>query len=128
MNAATAHGLLGGDVSAKFLPDTNSKDAGNCEFARTSDARIKLRIEVTVLQWPAAQFGAFVAKCGSSGNPLKAIGNEAVGCTSGREQRVIARVRDRVFVITLLPSETATADAARQAVRKAAEMVAGNLF
>ena len=72
---------------------------------------------------PVAGFPNHLRKCGSDAKPLKAIGNEAVVCTAERGQRVIGRVRDQAFVINLI-APNATAETAK----KAAEIVAGNLF
>ena len=124
MNAATAGGFLGGDVTAKFTPDTAMKGAGVCEFARTANfASATLRIEVSLMHAPATEFAAFLAKCGSDAKPLKAIGNEAVTCSVPHKgSRVVGRVRDQAFVITLIP------EAQEGSIKKAAEIIAGNLF
>jgi hypothetical protein len=115
-------------VSATFVPDSRSKDAGECQFALISNPASMLRIQVTILGAPKTQFSTYLAKCGPDAKPLKGIGNEAVICAIGREQRVIGRVRDQAFLITLVPAETVAAEAAREATRKAADIVAGNLF
>jgi len=124
MNAATASGFLGGDVTAKFTPDAAMKGAGVCEFSRAGNfASATLRIEVSLMHAPATEFAAFLAKCGSDAKPLKAIGNEAVTCSLPHKvSRVTGRVRDQAFVITLTP------EAQQGSIEKAAEIVAGNLF
>ncbi|HZS54168.1 MAG TPA: hypothetical protein VFA65_07175 [Bryobacteraceae bacterium] len=119
MNAATAGGLLGGQVTAKFSPD--GKHGGKCEFVRSPNSDASVRIEVTVMESPKTQFSHYVAECGANGKPVKAIGNEAVACSSGNEQSVVGRVRDQAFVVTLVPAR-------RDGVKKAADIVAGNLF
>lgn len=121
MNAATAGGFLGGEASGKFSANASSKDAGICEFARTSGSGT-LRIEVEIMKSPA-EFPSYLRKCGSDAKPLKAIGNEAAVCTAERGQRVIGRVRDQAFVINLI-APNATVDTAK----RAAEIVSGNLF
>jgi hypothetical protein len=68
---------------------------------------------------------------------MKAIGNEAILCSadSGKRvlaERVIGRVRDQVFTITLGTTVkddfVLTADERKKRVATAAEQVAGNLF
>jgi hypothetical protein len=113
MNAATAGGLLGGDV----------RDSGQCKFARVGDPKITLRIDVAVMQSVKTEFPSYLDKCRSDVKPLKAIGNEAVVCTWDAGERVVGRVRDQVFVITLT-----TPDVSVEKMRKAAEIVSGNLF
>lgn len=81
-----------------------------------------LRIEVRVMQSPKTEFAGYLAKCPADAKPLKAIGNEAVWCQSDDERRVIARVRDQAFIVTI--SHAGNEDSAR----KAAEIVSGNLF
>lgn len=72
---------------------------------------------------PATEFAAFLAKCGSDAKPLKGIGNEAVTCSLPRKgARVVGRVRDQAFVVSLSPAEK------QDSINKAAEIVAGNLF
>lgn len=72
---------------------------------------------------PREEFAEFLDKCRSDTKPLRAIGNEAVVCTSEGIGRVVGRVRDQAFVATI----TAT-DVNIENVKKAAEIVAGNLF
>jgi hypothetical protein len=127
MNAATAAGLLGGDVSARFVSD--NKQGGKCEFTRVSNSAAVLRIEIAVMESPKTQFAGYLAKCSAADpKPLKAIGNEAFACGSDREQRVIGRVRNQAFVVTLAPADTASPDTTREDVKKAADIIAGNLF
>jgi hypothetical protein len=107
LNSATAAGFLGGPVTASVSPAV-------CEFVHD---QATLHIEVRVK--PAS----ITAKC-EAGIPLKAIGNEAVACsTSGREM-VIGRVRDQRFVVWIQSSDPAV----KTRVRKVAEQVAGILF
>lgn len=130
MNAATAAGFLGGDVATKTaikkpkeIAD-RPQETGTCEFARTSASSTILRIEVAIMaRSPREEFGEYLDKCRSNVKPLKAIGNEAVVCTWDVGQRVVGRVRDQAFVITL-----AAPDVNVEKIRKAAEIVAGNLF
>jgi len=85
----------------------------------------------------AKDFASFLALCTGSTVPLRGIGSEAVQCVSkdnshpGYEQ-VIARVRDRAFVLTVSRAAKATAAASenglRDDTRNTAEQVAGSLF
>ncbi len=76
------------------------------------------------MQLPKTQFAGFLAKCGSDAKPVRAIGNEAVLCTSAQQQRIVGRVRDQAFVVTMTPGDTGK----EELIKKAAEIVAGNLF
>jgi hypothetical protein len=122
MNAATAAGLLGGDVSAKFVPNAKPNKFSHCEFTRLSDSAMNLRIQVVLMDSPKTQFAAYLAMCGRDAMPVKAIGNEAVACRSDHGERIVGRVRDQAFVITLVPGDK------DESVKRAAEIVAGNLF
>ena len=130
MNAATAAGFLGGEVSLtstikkpKEVVD-RPQETGNCEFARISTPSTKLRIEVAIMEHsPREDFAGYLDKCRSNVKALKAIGNEAVVCTWDVAARVVGRVRDQAFVITLTAP-----DVNPEKIRKAAEIVAGNLF
>jgi hypothetical protein len=123
MNAATAGGLLGGEASATFAPAGNDQSSGVCSFARVGDPKINLRIEVTVMKSVKAEFRSFLDKCRSDVKPLKAIGNEAVVCAWDVGERVVGRVRDQAFVITLTAPDVNV-----EKMREAAETVSGNLF
>jgi hypothetical protein len=122
MNAATAGGLLSSTVSARFVAAGKSNDAGQCVFTASTEPRARLQIEVAIVHSPRTDFGGYLQKCGSDAKVLKAIGNEAVVCTSGPVQRVVGRVRNQAFVISIEGAPRGDAAA------KAAEIVAGNLF
>ena len=83
---------------------------------------------------PTKQFASYVALCKGTTVALKAIGNEAVQCVmqsdgSVSHEQVIGRVRERVFVLTIIRATTPTAgDALRDDTRNMAEQVAGSLF
>jgi len=75
--------------------------------------------------------------CGTDPAPLPAIGNEARICNAddGKKvfaERVVGRVRDQVFTITigstLKRDSILTREALRTRVSTAAEQVSGNLF
>jgi hypothetical protein len=109
MNAASAGGYLGGAAN----------EATPCNFAR---ANASLTIEIATGQ----DLAPYLAKCGSQAFPLKAIGNEAFACSMANGERVIGRVRDQIFVVTIVTDEAPAA--LREKARKAAEQVAGNLY
>ena len=113
MNAATAGGVLGGDVTATVTPDA-------CTFVRPG-AELLIAVQPVVRKVDASH----AATCGPDPAPLKAIGNEAVICTAGRTVRVVGRVRDKIFTITLTSAKPETF---REKARAVAEQVAGNLF
>jgi hypothetical protein len=108
-----------------------------CEFNRKTDSGVStLRIDVQTMSDPAKQFGGFVARCKGTAIALRGIGNEAVQCVNqgdvgmGREQ-VIARVRERAFVLTVIRPPGASAEAPnglRHDTRNIAEQVAGSIF
>jgi hypothetical protein len=117
LNAATAGGVLGGEVQVTVTPAA-------CEFVRP---HASLRIEVTPVSTPHAN-------CGSDAEPLKAIGNEAVACSYRDKsawmfEQIIGRVRDQVFLVRLGSDDRSdVARTLREKVRAVAEAVAGILY
>ncbi|HEV8040698.1 MAG TPA: hypothetical protein VGP62_17635 [Bryobacteraceae bacterium] len=117
LNAATATGVLGGEVHMTVTP-------GTCEFVRQETS---LRIEVGATSAPHAQ-------CGSGAEPLKAIGNEAQACTyQGKPgwvaEQVVGRVRDQAFLVRIsTKDQSVMPKILREKARKVAEQVAGVLF
>jgi hypothetical protein len=117
LNAATAAGVVGGEVHMTVTP-------GSCEFVRQETS---LRIEVGAISAPHAQ-------CGSGAEPLKAIGNEAQACTyQGKPgwvaEQVVGRVRDQAFLVRIsTKDQSAAPKILREKARKVAEQVAGILF
>jgi hypothetical protein len=117
LNAATAAGVLGGEVKMTVTE-------GSCEFVHRENS---LRIEVRATNAPHAQ-------CVSPGEPLKAIGNEAQACTYHGEpgwvaEQVVGRVRDRAFLVRIgTQDQSAAPKVLREKARKVAEHVAGILF
>jgi hypothetical protein len=96
-----------------------------------------LRITVEVAADPQSRLTAMAQSCGSDAAPLKAIGNSATVCSADERkgrlgERVVGRVRDQVFTITLQTTlkgdSTMTRDALRSNIFTAAEQVSGNLF
>ena len=109
MNAATAGGILGGEVTAMVshpntpLPDMQAANvtssagptsadpsvasyAGNsvanadCAFIRRPPIAGTLHIKVRTISEPQKAFVSYPARCGARGVPLQAIGNEAMTC------------------------------------------------
>lgn len=109
MNAATAGGILGGEVTTMVShPNTPPPDmqaanlkssagptsadpsvasyAGNsvanadCAFDRQPPTAGALHIKVRTISEPEKAFASYTAHCGARGVPLKAIGNEAMTC------------------------------------------------
>lgn len=137
LNEATASDLLDAESVGTFTPAAPD-GAGVCAFTeRDSRTPRTLQINVEIVSDAHARVLSLSASCGSSSSPLTAIGNEAVICATderkGREtQRVIGRVRDQVFTITLSASGKEDSVQSREALKAhiytAAEQVAGNLF
>ncbi len=126
LNAATAGGVLGSAVIATITHENSNRDDVACNFAGVSS----LRIGVQTMDPPRAEFTARSAQCGSDPAPLKAIGNEAVVCTTDkRSAQVVGRVRNRIFTILISTTDASLTQAAlREKARDVAEHVAGNLF
>ena len=110
LNAATASGVLGGDVTVRVTETS-------CVF-KTQDKKT-LSIEVKA-------GASYLSKCGTHSTPVKAIGNEAVVCSGGDWAMVAGRVRDRGFLVRVNASETEVS--LREKAQKVAEQVAGILF
>jgi hypothetical protein len=139
LNAATAGGFLGGTVQENTAPLSLVGDT-TCEFSRTQNSTVfTLRIAVHTMEHPSKDFAAYLAKCGGSSAPLKAVGNEAVQCTGSAakgEQQVVGRVRDRAFVLTVTTDPPGRAGASSESGREGisdefenlAEQIAGALF
>lgn len=136
LNAATAGGVLGGDVQFTITNVTPQGDA-TCHFTRKQDAsNLTLTIDVHTVALPSKDFPTYLAQCAEA-LPLKAVGNEAFQCipkggsTNGEEQ-VIGRVRDRVFILTVNANSTKQLTPAKTALsqetRNLSEQIAGALF
>lgn len=137
INEATASGLLGGDAVGAFTPATAGQPAV-CTFTQQhSDATRILRITVQVASNPHQELETVAANCGVDLAPIQAVGNEAMACAvDGRKGamgvRVVGRVRDQVFTITISTSQkmdsVLTRDVLKMNLATAAEQVSGNLF
>jgi len=133
LNAATAGGLLDGEVtSATQLSKTGV--AGSCDFtSREGSATARLFIQVVMLT-ASQTYAAYQAQCGPHATPLKTIGNEAVLCpytsTPGESgQQVVGRVRNHAFLVRLtVRGRAAPAILLQEKIREAAEQIAGSLF
>jgi hypothetical protein len=83
---------------------------------------------------PSKTFATYLAQCNGTSLPLTAIGNEAFQCVSRNstdgEEKVIGRVRDRAFVLTINASLTkqSAKTGLSPETRNVAEQVAGALF
>jgi hypothetical protein len=138
LNAATAAGVLGGEVQASATPLTPQGDT-TCEFKRTDHSDVfALTIAVHTMAVPSKDFATYLGRCSGTAISLKAIGNQAVQCVSsngagGGGEQIIGRVRDRAFVIDLnrssprQPTSSASGGLSEEA-RNVAEQVAGALF
>jgi len=137
LNAATAAGVLGGEVQASATPLTPQGDT-TCEFKRTDRSVVfALTIAVHTMAVPSKDFATYLARCSGTQVPLKAIGNEAVQCvlsngSSNGGEQIIGRVRERAFVIDLKGSSTrpptSSVSGLSDEARNVAEQVAGALF
>ncbi len=130
----------GKGVGTAMSPDQVRSDRFDvsCEFTRNVDNRTySLGIVVKTMSDAVRDFGSFLNLCGGSTVALKGVGNEAVHCalrdaSQEGEEKVIGRVRDRAFVLTIHrevkthnpPSGQELSDEARNV----AEQVAGSLF
>ena len=133
---STASGLLGGDAVGEVSAATGQPTV--CTFTQMgAGVKRTLRITVEIAPEPHARMEAVAQVCGADQLPIKAIGNEAMVCAAddrkaGPGERVVGRVRDQVFTITIsttLKNDTIlTRDALKTRIYTAAEQVAGNLF
>lgn len=136
INEATARGILGGDVT--LTAKVSDRGEGICEYSRQQGAVVRqLRVAVNIMTDIPKQFPTYLAQCPPKSNPLRAIGNEAVACSSAGKGRasaemVVGRVRDQAFVVSLSSSlkddPSMTEEMRRQKVNLVAEQVAGILF
>jgi hypothetical protein len=136
LNEATARGILGGAVTATAT--VSDQGAGACKFSRQQGATVyELRISVDVMTDTPKEFPAYLAQCPPKSSPLRAVGNEAVMCsTQGKAGQyaeiVVARVRNQAFVVSVSCSvqddPSMTQAMRRDKANLTAEQVAGILF
>lgn len=134
---ATASGLLGGDATGSFSQPSPTEPAV-CTFVQTTaDGTRTLRIVVEQTPDFLARLESEYKSCGAAPAPLTAIGNEARMCDADDRkklsaERVVGRVRDQVFTITISSTlrrdSTLNREALKARAYTAAEQVAGNLF
>ncbi|MGA2653954.1 MAG: hypothetical protein ABSF28_25825 [Terracidiphilus sp.] len=137
LNEATAGGLLGGDAVG-ITTDAAAGQPTVCTFTQQETGVTRtLRITVEIAPEPHQRMSAIAEVCGADVTPIKAIGNEALVCTAddrkgGVGERVVGRVRDQVFTITIASTlkvdPILNRDALKAKIYTAAEQVAGNLF
>jgi hypothetical protein len=137
LNAATAAGVLGGDVQASALPLTLQGDT-TCDFKRIEHSAVfSLTITVHTMSLPSKDFSTYLTQCTGTAVRLKGIGNEAIQCVSSSklsngEEQIIGRVRERAFIIDLKRGSTKQSTANQVGLsdeaRNIAEQVAGALF
>jgi hypothetical protein len=152
INEATAAGYLHGDVTMTVTHTSTGADKAaaaaatatgtsvtvgdaTCEFVRHDAAgATRLRIEVVTMSDVAAMFPGFRGRCGSDGQPVRAIGNEAVVCgmkameRAGVAEQVVGRVRERAFVVSISAAAGTDQATMRETTLRVAEQVAGFLF
>jgi hypothetical protein len=145
LNEATARGVLGGPVT--MTVNVNERGDGVCEFSRRQGEVLhQLRVSVDTMTDIPKQFPSYLAQCAPTSTPLRAIGNEAVMCSLHRTsegnteagkgdpyiERVVGRVRERAFVVSVSSSAqddaSMTQEMRRAKTNLAAELVAGILF
>jgi hypothetical protein len=136
INEATARGILGGPVTA--TASVSDQGAGVCNFLRRQGSVVnELHISVEIMTDIPKQFPTFLAHCPPNSAPLRAIGNEAVMCsTEGKgepfAEKVVSRVRNQAFVVSVNSSvqddASMTQQMRRQKANLIAEQVAGILF
>ena len=137
LNEATASDLIGGDAVGSFVAAKDKPSV--CTFTQ-NDGKVTrtLQISVEIATDPHGSYlSTLQTDCRSASAPLKAIGNEAATCAidHGKTvtgERVLGRVRDQVFTITLSTSmkddPILTPAMLKMKVSLAAEQVSGNLF
>jgi hypothetical protein len=154
INEQTAAGFLRGDVTTTVTHPSGGADKAEaaaatvtgtsvtvgdavCEFVRhDASGGSKLRIEVVTMANVEAGYPGFRAKCGADGQPVKAIGNEAVACgmtgaataRGGVGEQVVGRVRERAFIVSISAGSGTDQATLRETTLRVAEQVAGFLF
>lgn len=136
LNEATASGILGNNATGLYEPAEGVKPA-TCTFTQVEGGITRqLIIAVEIVSNPHDRLVQLTHSCGTQSEPVPSIGNEALRCAgaAGRAhgERVIGRVRDQVFTITITTtveqdSILAPHELAMRSLT-AAEQVSGNLF
>jgi hypothetical protein len=150
INEATARGILGGAVNVSVTTNVSHPGDGVCKFSRQQGTAVyELRISVGIMTDIPKQFPTYLAQCPPKSTPLRAIGNEAVMCSSDAKpdakpganpvtkddpfaEKVVGRVRNQAFVVsvssTLQNGPAMTLEMRRDKANLIAEQVAGILF
>jgi hypothetical protein len=135
MNESTARGFLGGPVT--LTVNVNDHGDGVCDFSRQQATAIHhLHISVFNMADIPKEFPSYLAQCPPKSAALRAIGNEAVFCTTqgdaAHAEKVVGRVRAQAFVVdvssTIQDDPSLTQQMRREKANLAAELVAGILF
>jgi hypothetical protein len=137
INEATASGLLGGNAVGQ-VTGTGDDRTTVCEFTEQGAGfKHTLRIAVEVGADAQLRLEILARNCGIDAVPLKAIGNEALICSTtdpklGHGERVVGRVRNQLFTVliytTLNNDPILTREALKIRTNMAAEQISGNLF
>ena len=135
INKATAFGALGTNEDSPSA-SVSELTPTVCAFSyQAGNITRELRVTVEQAKDPEHAFNTYKAQCGQQGNPLRAIGNEAVMCPTdkkGQGEQVFGRVRDNVFTIIVSTSAkndpTMPRDTLIEKAGLVAEQVSGNLF
>jgi len=137
INEATASGLLGGGAVGE-VSGLEAEKRTICTFTQRGAGVIRtLQVTVEISTDPHERLGAIARICGTEAAALKAIGNEALVCPAddrkgGLGERVVGRVRDQVFTITMATTlkndQVLSRNELKSRIYTAAEQVAGNLF
>jgi hypothetical protein len=150
INEATARGILGGAVNVSVTTNVSHPGDGVCKFSRQQGTAVyELRISVGIMTDIPKQFPTYLAQCPPKSAPLRAIGNEAVMCSTGAipdaksgskaaakddtfAEKVVGRVRSQAFVVSVSSSvendASMTREMRREKANLTAEQVAGILF
>jgi hypothetical protein len=150
INEATARGILGGALNVSVTTNVTHQGDGVCKFSRQQgNAVYELRISVDIMTDIPKQFPTYLAQCPPKSTPLRAIGNEAVMCSTDTRpdgksggkpsdkndafaEKVVGRVRSQAFVVGVSSSvqddASMTREMRREKANLIAEQVAGILF
>jgi hypothetical protein len=137
INEATASGLLGGGAVGAMAESAAGQPVV-CTFTQQDErGKRTLSVAVEIAADAHARVVTIAEICGANAVPVRAIGNEALLCAADENknqigERMIGRVRDQVFTITigttLKDDPILTRDELKSRIRVAAEQVSGNLF
>lgn len=137
INEATASGLLGGEAVGTVTEPAAGQPVV-CTFTQQDErGKRTLSVAVEIAGDAHARVVAIAEICGADAVPVRGIGNEALLCAVDESkneigERIVGRVRDQVFTITigttLKDDPILTRDELKSRIHAAAEQVSGNLF